>query len=45
MEALMAQTAITYPATTLTEMTGATIKTVLEDGSQPVQPRPVLPAG
>ena len=31
MEALMAQTAITYPATTLTEMTGATIKTVLED--------------
>ena len=31
MEALMAQTAITYPATTLTEMTGTTIKTVLED--------------
>jgi sulfur-oxidizing protein SoxB len=31
MEALMAQTAITYPAATLTEMTGTTIKTVLED--------------
>ncbi|MCL9849747.1 thiosulfohydrolase SoxB [Ralstonia solanacearum P673] len=31
LEALMAQTAITYPATTLADMTGATIKTVLED--------------
>jgi sulfur-oxidizing protein SoxB len=30
-ELLMDQTAITYPATTLTEMTGETIKTVLED--------------
>ncbi len=27
----MSQTAITYPASTLTEMTGATIKEVLED--------------
>ena len=31
MEHLMDQTAITYPHTTLTEMTGAQIKTVLED--------------
>ncbi|MDP3688871.1 MAG: thiosulfohydrolase SoxB [Sulfurimicrobium sp.] len=31
MERLMAQTAITYPATTLTEMTGETIKTIMED--------------
>ncbi len=31
LEDLMNQTAITYPATTLNEMTGATIKTVLED--------------
>ena len=30
-EHVMEQTAITYPYTTLTEMTGATIKTVLED--------------
>ncbi len=30
-EHLMDQVAITYPATTLTEMSGATIKTVLED--------------
>jgi sulfur-oxidizing protein SoxB len=30
-EHVMDQTAITYPMTTLTEMTGATIKTVLED--------------
>jgi len=30
-EDLMDQVAITYPATTLNEMTGATIKTVLED--------------
>ncbi len=30
-EHLMDQVAITYPATTLTEMTGATIKTILED--------------
>jgi sulfur-oxidizing protein SoxB len=30
-EALMAQTAITYPSTTVTEMTGATIHAVLED--------------
>jgi len=31
MEQLMDQTAITYPSTTLTEMTGETIKNVLED--------------
>ena len=31
MEQLMDQTAITYPSTTLTDMTGDTIKTVLED--------------
>lgn len=31
MEALMDQTAITYPYTTVTPMTGETIKTVLED--------------
>jgi len=31
MENLLDQTAITYPYTTLTEMSGATIKTVLED--------------
>ncbi len=31
MEHLMDQTAITYPYTTVTEMTGATIKNVLED--------------
>jgi len=31
MEHLMDQTAITYPYTTVTEMTGATIKTILED--------------
>lgn len=31
MDRLMDQTAITYPATTLTEMTGATIKTIMED--------------
>ncbi len=31
LEALMAQTAITYPATTLTDMTGGAIKTILED--------------
>ncbi len=31
MEQLMDQTAITYPFTTLTEMSGATIKTILED--------------
>ena len=31
MERLMDQTAITYPATTLTNMTGATIKTIMED--------------
>jgi S-sulfosulfanyl-L-cysteine sulfohydrolase len=30
-EDLMNQTAITYPATTLTEMTGETIKSILED--------------
>jgi sulfur-oxidizing protein SoxB len=30
-ELLMDQVAITYPSTTVTEMTGATIKTVLED--------------
>ncbi len=30
-ERLMDQTAITYPMTTLTEMSGATLKTVLED--------------
>ncbi len=31
MERLMDQTAITYPSTTLTEMTGETIKTIMED--------------
>ena len=31
MERLMDQTAITYPQTTLTEMTGETIKTIMED--------------
>jgi sulfur-oxidizing protein SoxB len=31
LERLMDQTAITYPATTLNEMTGATIKTIMED--------------
>ena len=31
MEHLMDQTAITYPYTTLTDMTGATIKSILED--------------
>lgn len=31
MEDLLTQTAMSYPYTTLTEMTGATIKTVLED--------------
>ena len=31
MEHLMDQTAITYPYTSVTEMTGATIKTILED--------------
>jgi sulfur-oxidizing protein SoxB len=31
MEKLMDQCAITYPATTLTSMTGATIKTIMED--------------
>jgi len=31
LEDLMDQTAITYPAVTLTEMTGETIKTILED--------------
>jgi S-sulfosulfanyl-L-cysteine sulfohydrolase len=30
-EAMMDQLAITYPAVTLTEMTGATIKTIIED--------------
>ncbi|BBP05556.1 thiosulfohydrolase SoxB [Sulfuriferula plumbiphila] len=31
MDHLMDQTAITYPSTTLTEMTGATIKSIMED--------------
>jgi sulfur-oxidizing protein SoxB len=31
MERLMDQTAITYPQTTLTNMTGETIKTIMED--------------
>ena len=31
MDRLMDQTAITYPATTLNEMTGATIKSIMED--------------
>ena len=34
----MDQTAITYPYTTVTDMSGEMIKTVLEDGRQPVQP-------
>ena len=45
MERLMDQTAITYPETTLTEMTGETIK--IHHGRrlrQPVQRRPLLPA-
>ncbi|MDD2774491.1 MAG: thiosulfohydrolase SoxB [Gallionella sp.] len=46
MEDLMAQTAITYPATTLTEMTGAQIKGVLEDvGDNLFNPDPYYQQG
>jgi len=45
-ELMMDQLAITYPYATVTEMTGETIKTILEDvAGQPVQPGPLLPAG
>jgi len=46
MERLMDQTAITYPFSTLTEMTGATIKTILEDvGDNLFNPDPYLQQG
>jgi sulfur-oxidizing protein SoxB len=46
MEDLMAQTAITYPHTTLTEMSGATIKTILEDVADNLfNPDPYLQQG
>jgi sulfur-oxidizing protein SoxB len=46
MEHLMDQTAITYPYTTLTEMTGATIKTILEDVADNLfNPDPYLQQG
>ncbi len=46
MEDLMAQTAITYPATTLTEMSGAQIKSVLEDvGDNLFNPDPYYQQG
>jgi S-sulfosulfanyl-L-cysteine sulfohydrolase len=46
MEHLMDQTAITYPYTTLSEMTGATIKTVLEDVADNLfNPDPYLQQG
>jgi sulfur-oxidizing protein SoxB len=45
-EHLMDQTAITYPYTTLTEMTGATIKTILEDVADNLfNPDPYLQQG
>jgi sulfur-oxidizing protein SoxB len=43
-EWLLDMTATTYSYATVTEMTGETIKTVLECGRQFVQPRSVLPA-
>jgi sulfur-oxidizing protein SoxB len=46
MEHLMDQTAITYPHTTLTDMTGATIKTILEDVADNLfNPDPYLQQG
>ena len=46
MEHLMDQTAITYPHTTLTEMSGATIKTILEDVADNLfNPDPYLQQG
>jgi sulfur-oxidizing protein SoxB len=46
MEQLMDQTAITYPASTLTEMTGAQIKTILEDvGDNLFNPDPYYQQG
>ncbi len=46
MEHLMDQTAITYPACTLTEMSGETIKTVLEDVADNLfNPDPYLQQG
>ena len=45
-ELMMDQLAITYPYATVTEMSGETIKTrARRRGRQPVQPRPLLPAG
>jgi S-sulfosulfanyl-L-cysteine sulfohydrolase len=46
LEDVMAQTAITYPYTTLTPMTGATIKTILEDVADNLfNPDPYLQQG
>ena len=46
MEHLMDQTAITYPYTTVTEMTGETIKTILEDvGDNLFNPDPYYQQG
>ena len=46
LEHLMDQTAITYPYVTLNELTGETIKTILEDvRRQSLQSRSLLPAG
>jgi S-sulfosulfanyl-L-cysteine sulfohydrolase len=46
MEQLLEQTAITYPYTTLTDMTGATIKTILEDVADNLfNPDPYLQQG
>jgi sulfur-oxidizing protein SoxB len=46
MEHVMDQTAITYPYTTLTDMTGATIKTILEDVADNLfNPDPYLQQG
>jgi sulfur-oxidizing protein SoxB len=46
MEDVMGQTAITYPYTTLTEMSGATIKTILEDVADNLfNPDPYLQQG
>jgi sulfur-oxidizing protein SoxB len=46
MEHLMDQTAITYPYTTLTQVTGATIKTILEDVADNLfNPDPYLQQG
>jgi sulfur-oxidizing protein SoxB len=46
MEHLMDQTAVTYPYSTLTDMTGATIKTVLEDVADNLfNPDPYLQQG